>query len=795
MNVSLRWLREFVDIPEEDPEHIAEVFASLGHEVEGYEIREAPFSGVVVGRVEKIDSHPRADRLRFCKVDVGGRVEDIVCGAHNFEEGAVVAVSLPGAVLAGGLEVGVRTIRGIESHGMICSESELGLGDDREGILVLGPDEVIGTDFSQSLPYPDVIFDLSITPNRGDAMSILGLARDLAAYYDVPVRMPTVELEEAGEPSDARIVLEDPEGCPRYVAREVRGVAAVRSPLWMRLRLRDAGVRAISAIVDITNYVLLELGQPLHAFDLDTIPSETIIVRKGRRGEHLRTLDGENHDITPEDLLITDPDRVIAFAGVMGGEETEVGSETARVLIEAAHFDAPTVMHTARRHGLRTEASIRFERGVDPHLPSLAAERAAALIATLAGGTPAPGAKDAYPKPIQPWQVNLPAGEPARLLGVPVGVQETSNLLNRLGFEVSGADPLIVTVPTYRPDVTRPADLVEEVGRLYGLNRIPGRLPHGPGTGLEERDRRLRTLRSVLVGAGLSEASTWTFMAPSDLSALHRDPADAIRLRNPVSEEQSMLRNTLLPGLLNAVRFNTSRGMPSVALFETGRVFLDEPDPVDPHIPHQPETLGFVLAGEFGPAILGVRRHEVDFSTAQAVSMMIVQAMDLDVEIESAEVPGFHPTRCAVVKTGEIDLGVFGELHPAVARSFDLDGRVAAGEFRLGTIVGPHEYWEFREPSNYPPIVFDLAFDVADEVNASELLGTVRRAAGSDLERVELFDLFKGRILGPGRKSLAMQLTFRSPTSTLTNEDVRVDRGRIIASVAEELGGRLRGGT
>jgi phenylalanyl-tRNA synthetase beta chain len=795
MNVSLRWLKEFVDVPEEDPERIAEVFASLGHEVEGFEVRESPFSGVVVGRVEEIAAHPRADRLRFCKVDVGGRIEEMVCGAHNFEEGAVVAVSLPGAVLAGGLEVGVRTIRGVESHGMICSESELGLGDDHEGILVLGTDEVIGSDFSQSLPYPDVIFDLSITPNRGDAMSILGLARDLAAYYDIPLTMPAFEVEEAGAASDARIVLEDPEGCPRYAAREVREVSWVPSPLWMRLRLRDAGVRAISAIVDVTNYVPLELGQPLHAFDLDTVASETIIVRKGREGEHLRTLDGEDHDITPDDLLITDPDRVIAFAGVMGGEETEVGPETSRVLIEAAHFDAPTVMHTARRHGLRTEASIRFERGVDPDLPGLAARRAAGLMATLAGGVPAPGAKDAYPNPIRPWQVKLPAGEPERLLGVPVDAEETSKLLTRLGFEVSGTDPLLVTVPTFRPDVTRPADLVEEVGRLYGFNRIPGRLPHGPGTGLAQRDRRLRMLRSVLVGAGLSEAATWTFMAPTDLSALRRDPSGAVRLRNPVSEEQSLLRTTLLPGLLSAVRFNTSRGMRSVALFEIGKVFLNEPDPSDLHIPHQPETIAFVLAGEFGQVTLGVPRRDVDFSTAHAVWRVVADAMDLDVEIESAEVPGFHPTRCAIVKADGTEVGVFGELHPAVVRGFDLVGRVAAGEFRLDTIVEPHAYWEFREPSNYPPIVFDLAFDVADGVKASTLLDIVRQAAGPDLERIEVFDLFKGPVLGRGRKSLAMQLTFRSPTSTLTNEDVRPDRERIIASVADELGGRLRGGT
>lgn len=794
MKVSLRWLKEFVDLPTDDPTEIAQVLASIGHEVESFELLQADFSGVVVGRVEHIEPHPNADRLRFCKVTVGGDPQDIVCGASNFEIGDIVPVSIPGADLAGGLHVDVRRIRGVQSHGMICSESELGLGEGADGIMVLDPSIPIGTDFSTLVPYPDVIFDLSITPNRGDAMSILGIARDLAAFYDLDLSMPDVDLHEGGDPSNVSIMLEDPEGCPRYVGREVRGVTVSTSPLWMRLRLRDAGVRPINNVVDVTNYVLLEYGQPLHGFDLDTIAQETIVVRRGRQGEHLRTLDGEEHEITEDDLLITDPDRVIAFAGVMGGEETEVGQTTHRVLIEAAHFDAPSVLHTAKRHGMRTEASARFERGVDPSLPGRAAERAAALLARLAGGVPAPGTNDAYPKPILDWIVPLPLGEPERLLGVSLDSGQISDLLERLGFGVQGENPLEVTVPTYRPDVTRPADLVEEIARLYGLNRIPSRLPHGPGTGLDPSEHRARKLRAALAGAGLFEASTLTFLAPEDLRKLQLADGGGIHVRNPLREEESVLRPTLLPGLLKSVRFNAGHGMPSVALFEIGKVFVDRPDPTDQRIPYQPETLSFVISGRFGPAELGHDVRPVDVSTAVAIWRVVEEALGLESTMTADHVPGFHPGRSATIAIAGESVGVLGELHPAVTRAFGVEGRVAAGELRMAPLLSTSGFWVFQEPSTYPPVVFDLAFELTDTTASSKLMEEIRAAAGSTLESARLFDEFRGGSLPEGWKSLAVQLTFRSPTSTLTNEDVRGDRDRIIAAVADRLGGRLRGG-
>lgn len=799
MKISLRWIREFVDLPVEEPEQIASVLASIGHEVEGYETVHAPFTGVVVGRVERIEAHPNADRLRFCKVDIGGEVQDIVCGASNFEEGAVVPVSLPGADLAGGFRVGVRTIRGLQSYGMICSEAELGLGDDQEGILVLDGTEQIGADFAELLPYPDVVFDLSITSNRGDAMSVLGIARDLAAYYDLPLRMPAAEPAESGEPSQVQVRIDDPDGCPRYVGREVRDVRVRRSPLWMRLRLATAGIRPISNVVDITNYVLLELGQPLHGFDLDRIADETIVVRRGRPSETLTTLDGVERVIDEADLVIADTTGPVAFAGVMGGEASEVGDTTTRVLIEAAHFEPGSVMKTAKRLGLRTEASARFERGVDPNLPEMAARRAALLMARHADATVPPGAKDVYPKPVSPWVVPLSVREPERLLGVVITRDQTVSILTRLGFRVTGEDPMQVIIPTYRLDVTRPADLVEEVARIYGLDRLPERLPHGPGGGLSVAERRGRLLRDVLTGAGVSEASTSTFIGIESLRALRLLPGsedgDPIRVRNPLREEEAYLRTSLLPGLLNAVALNVRRSIANPALFEIGRVFLPEPSPMDEHIPHQPERFAFVVAGAFGPRRLGQPQPEADIATARALWDLVARTLRLDANLEPASPPGFHPGRAArvVSSDGEV-IGSVGELHPSVGRSYGIDSRLAAGEFDLAPLLETKGWWMFREPSPYPPVVFDLAFELEGSVSAAVVAEIISEAAGPWLEKLRLFDEFQGAPLPDGRKSLAFQVTLRSADGTLSGEDAQEIRTGIVQAVESKIGGVLRGG-
>jgi phenylalanyl-tRNA synthetase beta chain len=794
--VSLRWIREFVDLPTDDPEELAGVLDQLGLEVETWERLEAGFSGVIVARVTEVAPHPNADKLRVATLDTGDGSHTVVCGAWNFEAGAVVPLALPGAVLAGGLEVGTRAIRGVPSPGMICSEAELGIGDDAAGILVLAEDHArLGADLAGTLPYPDVVFDLEITPNRPDAMSVYGVARDLAAFYQVQLRPLDVAVEATGAPTRAKVIVEDPDRCPRFTAREIRNIEIGPSPLWMRMRLRDSGVRPISNVVDVTNYVTLEVGQPLHAFDLDLIPDETLVIRRAREGERLQTLDSVDRALSTEDLLVAGPAQGLALAGIMGGEDSEVGDETSRVLLEVAHFSAPHTLLSGKRHNLRTEAVARFERGVDPELPPIASARAAVLMAELAGGEIAEGFIDVYPDPIEPRVVELARGEPARLLGVDLGGEGIASLLRRLGFGVDGDDPFRVTVPTHFPDVTRPADLVEEIARLYGYDNIPATLPLGPGGGLTATQRRDRHTREVMVGAGYSEIMTYSFIGPDDLGALGLPPDDtragAVRIRNPLNEEEGLLRTSLLPGLLRGVRRNQARNNERVALFEVGRVFF----PGRGEIPDQPKRLGFVAAGPRPGAGWDGDAGERDVWDAVGLWETLAAGLGLEGGVVPDGDPVFHPGRCGRVEVDGEPIGVVGEIHPAVAARFDISGRVAAGELAFGALVAEHPAGEFAVPSPFPPVVFDMAFDLDEEVPAADLLRTVSSAGGSQVERAVLFDVFVGPPLEEGRKSLAIRLTVRDPRRTLTDGEVAPLREAIVAAVGGQLGGRLRGGT
>jgi len=793
--ISLRWIREFVDLPTEDPEEIEAALVALGIEVEGIEHVDVEFFGVIVARVTRIEQHPDADKLRVVTVDTGSGDHTVVCGAWNFDVGAVVPLAMVGAVLAGGLEVGDRAIRGVRSPGMICSEAELGLGEDASGILVLADDHApLGADFAATLPYPDVLFDLEVTPNRPDAMSVFGIARDLAAHYDVAVRTPPVAVVETGEPSTARVVIEDPEGCPRFTAREIRGVTIGPSPLWMRLRLRDAGERAISNVVDVTNYVMLEYGQPLHAFDLDRIPDETLVIRRARPGERLQTLDSVMRDLHPDDIVVSGPDEALALAGIMGGEDSEVADDTTRVLLEVAHFDAPRTLLSGKRHGLRTEAVARFERGVDPALPPFVSARAAALMADLSGGAVAPGFIDEYPAPVDPWTVRLPAGEATRLLGVPIGTAQAASLLERLGFSVEGDDPMVVTVPTFRPDVTRPADLVEEIARVYGYDNIPERIPMGTGGGIPDWLERRRTVRAAMVGAGYFETMSYSFIGAADIAALdlgHDDPRRAgVPVRNPLNEEEGLMRTTILPAMLKGIRANQVRNREDVAIFEVGHVYRRS----DGVLPDERRTLAFAAAGRVpGPRWAG-KRPQVDVFDALGVWEVLAGALGVEYHVEQAALAGFHPGRCAAVVVDGAAIGTVGEVHPVVAERFGVTGRVAAGEIDLEPLLAAVAPVEFRTPSPYPPVVFDLAFDVPESAAAAEVTGAVRDGAGDTLERLVVFDVFSGPPLDEGRKSIAVRLTFRHPQRTLTDEELAPVRDAVAATVADRCGGRLRSG-
>lgn len=797
MKVSLRWLVDYIELPTQDAAELKFVLDLIGHKVESVDVLESGWTDVHVARVDAIRPHPNADKVRLCMVNTGRAQIEVVCGAWNFEAGAKVAFASPGAVLPGGMEIGRRQIRGVESAGMILSERELGLGDDHAGILVLDADAPVGVDFTELVALPDVIFDLEITSNRPDAMSMIGIARELAAYYDIPFTLPPIDPPTAGDDTKVTVRIEDPTGCYRFVARELRDARIGPSPFWMRQRLRATGVRPISNVVDVTNYVMLELGQPLHAFDLDKVTDESIVVRRAREGEKLVTLDGVERALIPDDLVVADAVKASGLAGTMGGQESEVSSTTTRVLIEAAAWDPPTIMYMSRRHGLLSEASRRFERGVDPNLPPDAAARAARLMVELTGGTTPAAYVDEIARAVEPAHIELPLSEVTRILGDEVPVSEVAPILRRLHLGVEGSDPVAVTVPTYRPDLTRPVDLVEEVARLFGLDKFAETVPTGPGGGWTVEQKRHRVVRRVLTGAGLSQAVNLSFLGAGDLEAFAY-PADhegrqTISVKNPLNDELSSLRTSLVPGLLRSLKYNVGRDLPDVALFEIGRVFHNRHWTEDSRVPAQPDRLAFATTGGFGPRALDGSARPTDVHTATAIWRLLGNGLVLDYELRPATNPGFHPGRTADVLVRGIRIGHVGEIHPITAAAYDLVGRVAAGELDLSPMIAPVPDWQLTEPSAYPPVEFDLAFEVAEDLSAADLLRATTGPHADQLEAARVFDEYRGDNLPPGRKSLAIRYIFRAPDHTLTTEESAAIRKDLIAA-AVALGATLRGG-
>jgi phenylalanyl-tRNA synthetase beta chain len=798
MKLTLDWLRDFVEVPTDDPEALVFAFESLGHEVEEWEALVPSFRGVVIGRVLTVGPHPNADKVRLCEVDVGDEVLEIICGAWNFEAGAVVPVAVPGAVLQDSFEITRRSIRGVVSNGMICSEAELELGEDAAGIMVLNEDypdasDRIGQDFTSILPAPDAVFDLSITPNRPDCLSVYGLARELAAYYGTPLRERNIEVAAVGEPGTADVTITDDTACPRFAGREVRDITIGPSPHWMRYRLHATGSRPISNVVDASNYAMMEFGHPTHAFDLDRL-GEAVVVRHARADERVVTLDGQERELTPDDIVVADRERPVAIAGVMGGAHTEVHEATTRVLVEAAYWNPPSILLTSKRLGLRTEASARFERGMDPEFCALAADRVAQLLERIAGGRTAPGIADEYPAKARPRVISFPLGEVDRILGITLPRETVVDLLGRLGFAATGPDPLDVVVPTWRPDVLRPADLVEELARLHGFDNIPDEVRVGTGGGLSFRQRRVRRLRDVLVGAGYHETLRFSFVGPADLDALelpNGDPARVgIPVLNPLRDEEGVLRTTLLPGLLRAAGLNVARHVDEARLFEIGKVFLAGSE----KLPEQPDRLGFIAVGTSpgtweGPGV----GH--DIYDATGLWELIADALALpDPSLRSAVAPAFHPGRTAEVLVAGTPVGVVGEMLPAVGDRFGLGGgRVAAGEIDLEPLLIDRGDWTFATPSLHPPQIFDLAFAVPEDVPSSAVLDAIDASAGGLLEDRRVFDVYRGPGLAEGMKSIAIRLTLRAADRTLTDAEVAPVRRSIVERVEAATGGDLRG--
>lgn len=795
MRVPLRWLQEFVDIGV-TPEKLAELLDLSGTKVESVRRPSTGVAGVVVAEVVDIREHPNADNLTLVDARVSEtEIHHVVCGARNFSVGDRVPLAQVGARLGSGddaLEITERKIRGERSQGMLCSGSELGISKDHSGILVLPPDAPLNAPVSELLGLDDVIFEFEITSNRPDCLSVVGLAREVSVLLRNELKIPELALPGVGGSTKVRI--EDGRGCPRYVARRVSDVKISPSPAWIAARLLAAGVRPISNIVDVTNYVMLELGQPLHAFDAALIHDSTIVVRRARRGEKMRTLDGIDRDLSTEDLLIADPKRALALAGVMGGEESEVGNGTTAVIIEAAYFDKATVAFTARRHGLRTEASARFERGTDPEAPPVAAARAAQLMVELAGGSSEDATTDEYPLPVNARRIELRTERAGALLGAGLSEELQADYLEGLGMSVERGDVLAVTVPTFRPDVQIEEDLIEEVGRIAGFERLPATLPPGRSGGLDRGQRFDTWVREFLADAGVAEAWTTSFGRSRDMDDLAL-PGDhparrSVRLANPMSDEEETLRTSLLPGLLRSVSRNASQGADPIALFEIGRVF----EPAGELLPEQPMLLGGAFFGSREGRRWGAHCGRWDFFAAKGLLESMCRAAALpDLGFEPVSGMPFHPTRAARVALDARPIGSLGQLHPEVCDRFGVPDGTICFEVGLGPLRDALPRREkVTDLSRYPAAFLDIALVVGDDVPAAAVSRIISESGRPEVTRAELFDVYRGEQVPEGNKSLAYALTLQVQDRTLTDEEALAVRDRIVSALSEQVGATLR---
>ncbi len=809
MNVTLNWLKTYINFALA-PSELAERLTMLGIEVESIKHLGAELAGVVVGKVNAVTPHPNADKLVVCQVDVGEAAElQIVCGAPNVQEGMQAPVATIGTALPNGLTIKRAKLRGTESHGMLCSEKELGISDDAAGLMELPADFAAGTPLAEALGLDDVVMQLEITPNRADCLSLIGVAREIRADTGNPLKLPSSKGLSYGERIPTSVTIDAPALCPRYAARVIQGIQVGPSPEWLQRRLKSVGVGVINNIVDVTNFVLMEYGQPLHAFDYHKLAENRIVVRRAAEGELLTTLDEIERELTPEMLIIADAEKPVALAGIMGGYDSEITAETRDVLLESAYFNPASVRATSKALGIHTEASYRFERGTDPGAVIAALERAAHLITELAGGTICEGVVDVYPGKTLPCQIQLRPARVNFILGTAMEATEMVEILTRLGFHVApaDADTYQVTVPTFRADVTREIDLIEELARVYGYDNIPTTLPKGdipipePDVKTEVRQR----VKRFLLASGMMEAVNYSFCAPScfDKIRMHEKDArrEAVQLRNPLSPEMSLLRTTLLPSLLENAQHNHNHQIDTIALFEMSTVFLVEETPgdspareVSPTGVGEPERVAGILAGHVGGGMYKNPYRAPDFFDIKGiVEGMLEVCCVTDYTLARTDEPTFHPGRnAAVLLLGE-RVGIFGEAHPAVLENYDLPYKAYLFEFDLGGLSAAATFSKRFEPiSIYPKVQRDLAIVLDADIPADKPLALIYATGGELVESARLFDVYVGEPVPAGKKSLAYTIAYHSTTETLTDKAVNRLHERVVARLNRELGAELR---
>jgi phenylalanyl-tRNA synthetase beta chain len=821
MRAPVSWIREYADLPADlSTEELARKLTALGLKLESLDRPGADITGsLVIGRVLTMEAEPQKNgkTINWCTVDVGdangtGDPQGIVCGAHNFAPGDLVVVVLPGAVLPGNFEISARKTYGHVSAGMICSARELGLGDDHTGIIVLEPGAgEPGDDARPVLGFGEEVIEFEINPDRAYALSLRGVAREAAmgfgaAYID-PCRRAVPAANDDGYP----VRVEDPSGCPVFVARTVTGFdPKAESPAWLRNRVRLAGMRPISLAVDVTNFVMLETGRPIHGYDGDKLQG-TIVVRRATPGERLTTLDGVQRELSTEDLVVCDDSGAIGLGGVMGGETTEMSDSTSTVVIEAAHWDPVSMFRTGKRHRLTSEAGKRNERGVDPTICEVAADRVAELLTTYGGGSVSPGVT-VVGTPPAPAPIALPVGLSAEVAGLPIDADQVTGNLRAIGADVAGDGELTVTPPPWRPDLTDPYDLVEEVVRIVGYDQVPSVIPVPPvGRGLTREQRLRRRVGRTLAGFGCVEVVSFPFVGGETFDALGLADDDvrrhAVRLSNPLSSEKPLYTTTLLPGILDAASRNLGRGAIGVALFETGTVAFPTgrgPAPVYgvewrpseaeleklfDAIPAQPLFLAVVLAGERDPDGWWGDGRAADWSDAVEIVRGLAGELGVEVEIRQTSRMPWHPSRCALVCLGEVEIGHAGELHPRVCQTLGLPRGAAVLEIDLDALMARSvEIPRAPEVSHHPLAKEDVALVVDETVPSAEVEVALRSGAGELLESIRLFDVFTGPQVGDGKKSLAFALRFRAPDRTLTEAETAAARDAAVASASAAVG-------
>jgi phenylalanyl-tRNA synthetase beta chain len=807
MKVTLNWLRQYVDF-DWSPEELRERLTMLGLEVEGMQKLGGEFEGVVVAQVLTRQKHPNADKLSVCRVADGKGERQIVCGAQNFKAGDKVPLILPGASLplrAGEKEpftIRVGKIRGVESHGMMCSPKELGLADDAQGLMILSAEAEVGQPFAEHLGRAgsDVVYDLEITPNRPDLNSVIGIAREISALTGNTLRLPEIKLRQSAEAVSKWVAvrLDDPELCARYTARVVRGVKIGPSPDWLRQALEKVGIRSISNVVDVTNYVMLEIGQPLHAFDYHLLGkgasgTPTIVVRRANEGEKFTTLDGQGRTLTNENLLIADETKAIALAGVMGGQNTEINEKTVDVLIESAWFKPQNIRATSKRLELRTESSYRFERGADIGICDWASQRAAQLILETAGGELLKGAVDAYPAPPASKEVKLRHRKTNELLGVDVPPAESVNHLRRLGLEIvfEAADSCTVRVPTFRVDLKREVDLIEEVGRLYGVDKIPATPPRG-AVGAHAFDGvhdEFAEARRMLLGLGLSEAQGQTLISDGAAKLI---TTNFVALENPLSADMNVLRPSLIAGLLDTLRHNVSRKNDDLALFEIGRVFRTGKTELG-----EQRNLAVALTGQRLAGFWSGAERDAIFDIFDLKGLLEEFLEQFGIRgvnyVRRSEAVSPYVESARIQLGGKLELGELGQLSPLIAKRYDLRHPVLLTELNLDVLVARRNRGKaFKSLPAFPSVRRDVAMIVPASTTHEAVLNAVKKLKPANLERVDLFDVFHGPNIPAGQKSMAYAFTYRHTERTLTDTEVNAAHEKVVEQFRNELNATIR---